>query len=473
MKKLGVFLLFFNSIIYSAWYTGWFYRKVITNSFAAGGDLTNFPLLVVISNDTALQSYASNNGYDILFTLKDGTTKLAHEMEYYSNGTIIAWIKIPILSAIEQDSNIIYMYYNTSSSSDQQNKNDVWSENYAGVWHLAETSGDASDSTVNARTAVNKFATEGNGIYPDGTLDTAALIGSGGHFITNDRLETASFDLDLPMTISAWMMADGTAAYWTSYPGSKAFGGFSRCGQSDAASIWKVSDSSMQTRMTILTTNGSGPIITNTALGKNNQAFSTNQWVYVTMTSDHTQTRAHLNGRNYFTTNHLYSDLMYKSFSWNIGMGRYSLPTFSYIDECRLSSVARSTNWLFTEYTNQIDPVSFRTLGAAETFSGVSFSSITPYSSPCLANENTVFTLNACVITGTIASVNISWGDGQSSAYTPGIANISTENYSHEYTARNNFSVTAVVTASSGMAATNSTVISTLPYRFYNPYNLS
>ncbi|OHD64420.1 MAG: hypothetical protein A2096_03925 [Spirochaetes bacterium GWF1_41_5] len=75
-KTLLAFILHFNYLLFPQWYSNWDNRKTITNNLAQGGDLTDFPLLVIISNDSDLANYASNNGYDILFTPGVNTNKL-------------------------------------------------------------------------------------------------------------------------------------------------------------------------------------------------------------------------------------------------------------------------------------------------------------------------------------------------------------------------------------------------------------
>ena len=62
------------------WNDDWHYRKSITiNSSQVAGDLTNFPMLVSIT-DSDLSNKAQANGNDIVFTLNNGT-RLDHEIE--------------------------------------------------------------------------------------------------------------------------------------------------------------------------------------------------------------------------------------------------------------------------------------------------------------------------------------------------------------------------------------------------------
>ena len=68
------------------WYSpNWGYRRPITiNPSQVPSDQNNFPVLISVENDADLATKARTDGFDILFTQADGTTKLSHEIEYYS-----------------------------------------------------------------------------------------------------------------------------------------------------------------------------------------------------------------------------------------------------------------------------------------------------------------------------------------------------------------------------------------------------
>jgi hypothetical protein len=102
-------------------------------------------LISIVDSDLKEKTQASGN--DIVFTERDGKTKLDHEIESYNGitGELTAWIKIPSLSSISDT--VIYMHYGNSDAENQQNIEGVWSYNYRGVWHLGEPSGNAKDST--------------------------------------------------------------------------------------------------------------------------------------------------------------------------------------------------------------------------------------------------------------------------------------------------------------------------------------
>ena len=48
----------------------------------------------------------------------------------------MAWVKVATLSHLSDT--VIYMYYGNPGAADQQDKTNVWTSSYSGVWHLSE-----------------------------------------------------------------------------------------------------------------------------------------------------------------------------------------------------------------------------------------------------------------------------------------------------------------------------------------------
>src|SRR3989338_9529478 len=87
--------------IYAAdWYNAsWKYRQKITiSSSMTNSDLSNFPTFIKITDqNNPIFGKTQSSGDDILFTSSDGTAKLSHEIEKYTDsGTkeLDAWIKL-------------------------------------------------------------------------------------------------------------------------------------------------------------------------------------------------------------------------------------------------------------------------------------------------------------------------------------------------------------------------------------------
>ncbi len=60
---------------------------------------------------------------NILFTDEDGTTKLTHEIESYSNGHLVAWVNVPTLSNTSDTH--LAMYYGNDNLESQENPDGV------------------------------------------------------------------------------------------------------------------------------------------------------------------------------------------------------------------------------------------------------------------------------------------------------------------------------------------------------------
>ena len=143
LSVIGVSL--FSDAYAVSWYdTSWEYRKTITidNTQVSGtSNLVDFPILVNITNDSDLSTAnVQSDGDDFVFTSSDGTTKLSHEIESFSNdatdGTLVAWVKVSLIS-YDADTEI-YMYYGNSNSNSNQDVSNTWNSNYKSVWHLSE-----------------------------------------------------------------------------------------------------------------------------------------------------------------------------------------------------------------------------------------------------------------------------------------------------------------------------------------------
>jgi len=137
------------------WYhDSWEFRKNITLSLntatGVNSDLTDFPVLISFTDTDLIQTNESQ-GRDFVFTESDGTTVLSHEIEKFDNttGEVIAWVKLPTMSA--SSTTEIYMYYKGDTIG--FDSADVWNDDYVLVWHLNQTStgtvGEFHDSTSN------------------------------------------------------------------------------------------------------------------------------------------------------------------------------------------------------------------------------------------------------------------------------------------------------------------------------------
>ncbi len=179
------------------------------------GTQTNFPVLIYLSSDSELAAKAQDDGDDILFTSSDGTTRIAHEIELYDNSTgkSIVWVNVTSLN--NTSDTVLYIYYNNSAASNQQNPAGVWDTNYKLVQHLNESCSVAScikDSTSNDNRGTPYSGGTITDLYtPSGKIDGADYFDG-----TNDYIDCgndSSLNITYEITIAAWVkpLADG----WT------------------------------------------------------------------------------------------------------------------------------------------------------------------------------------------------------------------------------------------------------------------
>jgi hypothetical protein len=211
-----------------AWYpsSGWTYRRTLhlDHTLVSGtANLSSFPALISFT-DTALKASVSGghvnneNGYDIIFTSSDGTTKLDHEIEKYtgSTGEIIMWARIPILTYANDTE--IYIYYgNSSISTSQEAAAAVWDSNYLGVWHLKEDPTGTAPQMIesnngNSLTATSLVAGDQLACQVDGGL---SFNGSSKYATTGNKNVTVQ-NLS-QYTISAWLYTGTLGARKTAW----------------------------------------------------------------------------------------------------------------------------------------------------------------------------------------------------------------------------------------------------------------
>ncbi len=341
----------------TSWYNAsWLYRKPITidhtkvnTATGTTTPLSNFPVLVSVT-DPQLEytSYggdvASSTGADILFTDSSGTSLLNYEIENYSSstGNLVAWVKIPSLSPTKDTT--IYEYFDNANAPAETSGNitGTWDSNYKGIWHLPNgTVLTASDSTSNG---VNGTSTNVSPIA--GKIDGAGSFnGSNTQISMGDQ----AVDNVTNATVSAWVNA-------TSYPNS-----FN-------AIVGKVQSSSPYFGYELRV--DSGNLDFNIASGGSDyQVVSTaptiGQFHYVVGTYDGTTMRLYIDGQQTSTTA-ISGSMATAVGSLLIGAtNAFSGRNWNgIIDEVRISGIARSADWIATEYNNQNSPATFYAYGA-------------------------------------------------------------------------------------------------------------
>ncbi|HEC81800.1 MAG TPA: DUF2341 domain-containing protein, partial [Thermoplasmatales archaeon] len=200
------------------WDYNWSYRKKITfNHTLISNNLSNFTALIYLDSDAEVASHAQVDGDDIVFVdWKDNVTKLNHEIEYYENGTLYAWVNVTRLCC-STDTNI-WMYYGNPICSCQENVADTWDSHYTMVQHMTDlTALTTKDSTYRNFNGTKKgvnMPEEVNGKIFKGQDFSAAnteYIEIPTSYGEPNGIPLAP-DYDVPWTIEAWIKRKTTGS---------------------------------------------------------------------------------------------------------------------------------------------------------------------------------------------------------------------------------------------------------------------
>ena len=361
-------LLFAGLVISCSAHAGYLYQRQIT--LGGAGQIptsqANFTVFVcanaTMGNGNACASVPGLNqtgtgahvtsaaGYDIIFssTMCSSPTLLAWNMELYtaSTGAMLAHVLLPTLAA----SGALYICYGNSAVSSFQGAlgGAAWDTSYVSVWHLADTSFPATDSagSFNTSNGAATFGTAGqigNGV----TLGTAATQFLG-------VLQTPN---NGAITMEAWINTSASAVGLWLY-----------------GDQWPPTSQTAFDRQVFLDGNGklnwhvyNGATV---IAGPSSASFSDGNWHHIAavidtsagliLYADGTSVATNAGGTNgyngFANPRIIFGAAGGTALAQPAGMS-------GAIDEMRVSSVARSANWIKTEFDNQSAPAAFLSYG--------------------------------------------------------------------------------------------------------------
>ena len=352
---LAVFALLLLAVTASAqnWLRSqWMYRKPITVPAAQiGSDLTDFPLLVSLTNDTDLAAHAREDGADVFFTAEDGTTILDHEIESWSNGTLVAWVRVPLVSSAADTR--IHMVYGNPAASGLDNPTGVWNADYMAVWHLDEHPANGTpghlDSTTNGHAATPAAF---NGTPASTTAAAGKIDGADALDGTDDVLtvpDAPSLDTTVA-TVSAWIYPTAAKENTILDKSTSSFGGglHLQLLADNRARFWSG-----------LNTSGRQADTADT--------ISLNQWTHLAGRDDGTRLKIFVNGVE--KADAPSGGVLNNNAALTIGNSAALSGNFFFagkLDEVRVSRSARGTAWIAASHANQADPELFAAAGAEE-----------------------------------------------------------------------------------------------------------
>lgn len=321
---------------------------ILASKVEGSGSHQDFPVLVSFADPDLRHTLHGGkvqnpNGYDILFTLDDCVTKLDYQVEKYdgSMGEFIAWIRIPVLSNLQNT--IIQMYYGRGNVTVDPSTASTWSPKYKARYHLNQNT--PSEITTDYTANANHSA-----YYEGSPQQVDGKIGYATQFSGNDAINIGTNIL--PGT-------KGTFSLWIrSNQPDNAYHGFLGSGDGATTSrspgLWVYSQ-----------TNIHGGYGNNSTWCSwiNNPGSITNgdgaNWHYIVYTYETGQPQQlYVDGVLNYTFISTCNDLDPVATAIEF-IGRRNNYFVGQIDEVSISADVHDAGWIATEFNNQNDPHSF------------------------------------------------------------------------------------------------------------------
>ena len=360
----------------TAWYSTYVYRKKITldaTKISGTGNLPNFPVLLkvvdpdlIYNNGSCTNKIQSPALNDLAFV--DGNSPQSNELPYQidtfdgTTGTLLVWVQQSSISSTG-DGTSIYYYYGSTTPPAHLPSTSTWGADYKAVYHFNEKTFSSATGAVNESTANAFNATTSN--MTAASLTTGQIAGA--YSFSNSFISTGS-NLDMlgDHTISAWVNTNNTSIdekVLTNQNSSNKLGYKlgSYYNQLETESVTQGASYSL--------TRGSNPMAN----------LAANTWYYVQGVVSGTQLSVYLNGVQYATTT-ITVGLNTAASTFYIGVGESGNLYYwsGLIDEVRVSNVAKTTDWIKTEYNNQLNPTNTGTAPFISSIANVEYN-ITNY----------------------------------------------------------------------------------------------
>ena len=346
-----------------AWLQGWTRRKAFTlhaSKIEAPNNtaLTDFPVLISVTDAQIAAGAALANGNDIVFTSSDAVTLLASDVESFSKSTnqLVAWVKVPSLSATTDTT--LYVYYGNAAAQPRAPET-VWTSSYLGVWHMSQDPGGGGTGNIMDASANNKDGTAQQNMVTQNLV--AAQVGRGLLFDGfEDYINVPSTNLTNAFTVSMWIRYTGGGSCRALF----ANGG---SGRDEDGLKFFVNTANVQDRRLIVES-GNGQVGSGRIAETADNAVPLDAWAHVaTVVDRNTATaRIYINGQRVDTDSSITNDFRTTS---NFNFGRMT-NGFQYfpgiIDQVEVATTQRPVEWFQTSYNNQLQPAMFHTFANEE-----------------------------------------------------------------------------------------------------------
>ena len=363
--------------------------------------LTNFPVLVVLSNNVggsgfSFADFVTTNGYDLRFvTNATSMAYLNYEIESWNTNAGQAsyvWVQVPTIPG--DGSGSIWAKWGDTANSNQlacTTNGATWTNGYVGVWHLPDgTTLSGKDSSTSGQT----------GTIGSGATATNGVMDGGGAFdgTTNGYVQAGTFN-PLPS-------GTGTASIWVNWGSNVNSNGWPMAKGADFGSgnSWG---------FVLVTTNTTTPRLSffyaasGASYGSNVAFVSTiGSWHLLTAVMRSNRQEIYVDGA-LMLTNASTTITPNAGNKFTIGktdrVSPYHYAFKGLLDEARVATAQRSTNWVWAEYVNMASNGTFNACGALPPQISVSAATNVTLTSACLNGT--------LVSTGASATaVSVYWG---------------------------------------------------------------
>jgi len=428
----------------ASWFSNsWHSRFPIQiNGNLISGVLTNYPALIYLSNISSLKNGARYDGNDIVFCGSDGYTPLSFEVESYTNGTLYAWVRIPILTAGVQTN--IYLYFsNTAQTVSISDKIAVWDSDYLLVHHMHNSDGITNyDSTANNHFSTNTAAS-GSVIQRTNGIARFAnwLNGTSGYM----RVPNIALLHPNTFTFEAWVNRTYTNN------SSSLLGLRINNGTPGVHDMWGSVE-----RKGIIYLNASYYYF------RRHPSFTSNTWHYYAATvseGDISSSAMYKDGALMEHGSVITTDgTAAAKDAFTLGGVGNSVWFPGFFDEVRYSKIVRSTNYFAAVSTNLFDPMGFVAAGMHEDSIHVSI-----FPDPSPACVLITFSNLTKFFPGTsVTQIEYIFGNGRAAVYTGSNALKPATNI---FLTNGTYTNSVIVTTSDGVVRTNKHSINIVTYR--------
>lgn len=332
-----------------------YYTAFTVNTGQVPSSQSNFPVLL-LPTDNRFRTIAngghvaSSSGFDLRpYSDTALTTALTFQLvpSTYnaSTGFFEMWVHVPSLS----DGYTIYLGYGDPALTSDGSSNTTWDSNFTGVYHLANGSTlSATDSSQSSLNGTINGATAGSG-----------QIDGCGSFVAASSQDIGMGDvngLSGNITVSGWVKPSSTGAQVVVGRLDATANNNQDYVLFQSSNHWNMqSGDSTQGFLTIASS----------------QTVSTTVWAFVVgvfiLNSPNNQVKIYVNAS---VTNSGTSNISPTNVSGQkLAIGSNSETSLFFdglIDEVRISNIARSQDWITTEYNNQNSPGTFYSIGAEQ-----------------------------------------------------------------------------------------------------------